>query len=535
MTVIITSQNNEKIFREKDFIIIGSNSDCDYKINVGYDFMLTLQYDENTNKCTIINNFSNPKILFRGEPFKGKIIFEKFCKLKFENSEEFIGIKIPEKEAQPISQIAQKELTQKEVSELYGNDINTEVKLKLEKKKSDIEKSRVAITKQIAFSINNLKKRLSLNFKASIILNIALVFSTIIMTFGITNYLMGLPISDTVAFMNMPTNIKMLVLFSVLTYAVSLSLKQGIYLFLQNKDAQKPIYGAKFAQNFLIFLSTTFMLGFYTINMIYYINPNGRIFYGALISLFFVMLNATIAFACGYFKYSSQKLSMELDKYEYREDFEMVLNEYQSWIDMFINSLSSVKINYIKDKTFTLQLKAVGEIILGILTAPFLAYGVSNTLAMCFPEAAGWIRISGLRFSPVFLILATMLIIFAFFTIANGFLTMRKISGSDIIKLDGFRNYLSHGVDILGLQNVRSLEKERVRLFIIGVSIIFIEFTMNTSFFMTEIGADLGGLFLSFVAASVPTALLIAETYILSRTNFELYVCDSLISKLDRK
>ena len=81
MTVIITSKNNEKIFREKDFIIIGSNSDCDYKINVGYDFMLTLQYDENTNKCTIINNFSNPKILFRGEPFKGKIIFEKFCKI----------------------------------------------------------------------------------------------------------------------------------------------------------------------------------------------------------------------------------------------------------------------------------------------------------------------------------------------------------------------------------------------------------------------------------------------------------------------
>lgn len=535
MTIAITSLSNEKTFKEKDFIIIGSNSDCDYKVNVGYDFMLTLQYDENSNKCTLINNFSNPKILFRGEPFRGKIIFEKFCKIKFEQSEEFIGIKISDKEAESISKIAQKDLTQKEISELYGNDINTEVRLKLEKKKSDIEKSRVTITKQIAFSINDLKKRISLNFKAAIILNIALIISTIVMTFGITNYLMGLPISDTVAFMNMPTNIKMLALFTILTYAVSLSFKQGIYLYLQNKDSVKPIYGAKFAQNFLIFLSTIFMLAFYTINMIYYMNPNGRIFYGALISLFFVMLNITISFACGYFKYSSQKLSMELDKYEYREDFEIILNEYQSWIDMFINSLGSVKLNYIKDKTFTLQLKALAETILGILTAPFLAYGVSNTLAMCFPEAAGWIRISGVRFSPVFLILATMLIIFAFFTISNGFLNIRKISGSDIIKMDGFRNYLSHGVDIFGLQNVRALEKERLRLFIIGISIIFIEFTMNTSFFMTEIGADLNGLFLSFVAASVPTALLIAETYILSRTNYELYVCDSLISKLDRK
>ena len=355
------------------------------------------------------------------------------------------------------------------------------------------------------------------------------------MTFGITNYLLGLPISDTVAFMNMPVNIKMLALFSVLTYAISLSLKQGIFLYLQNRDLPKPPAGAKFAQNFLIILPTLFMLGFYAVNMIYYMNPNDRIFYGTFVSLFFVMINITLAFACGYFKYSGHKLSMELYKYEYREDFEIILNKYQSWIEMFINSIGQVKLNYIKDKIFTLQLKGLGETILGILTAPFLAYGVSNTLAMCFPEAAGWIRISGVRFSPVFLILATMLIIFAFFTITNGFVNIRKVGGSDVIKLDGFRNYLSHGVDIFGLQNAKSLEKERVRFFVIGISIIFIEFTMNTSFFMTEIGADLGGIFLSLVAATVPTALLIAETYILSRTNYELFVCDSLISKLDRK
>lgn len=535
MTVIITSKNNEKVFREKDFIIIGSNSDCDYKINVGYDFILTLQYDEKSNKCTIINNFENNKLLFRGEPFKGKLVIEKFCKLKLAQTDEFINIKITENEAAPISTPTEKELTANEVAALYGNDINTDVKIKLEKRKSDIEKNRIAITKQIAFAITDLKKRISLNFKASIILNIALIISTVVMTFGITNYLMGLPISDTVAFMNMPTNIKILAMFSLLTYAVSLSLKQGIFLFLQNKDLQKPVYGSKFAQNFLVILSSLFMCTFYAINMIYYMNPNGRVFYGSAIALFFVLLNASIAFACGYFKYSGHKLSMELDKYEYREDFAIVLNEYQSWIDMFVNSLSTVKLGYIKDKIFMLQLKGTGETILGILTAPFLAYGVSNTLAMCFPEAAGWVRISGLRLSPVFLSLATMLIIFAFFTITNGFVNIRKVSGSDVIKLDGFRNYLSHGVDILGLQNVRAIDRERIRFFVIGVSIIFIEFTMNTSFFMTEIGADLNGIFLSFVAASVPTALLIAETYLLSRTNYELFVCDSLISKLDRK
>ncbi len=533
MSVTITSKNQEKTFREKDFIIIGSNSDCDFKINTGFDFIITVQYDDNSKKCTVINNFENPKILFKGEPFSGKLVLTKFCKLQISGSDEFISIKITSEET--AGNIARKDLTQTEIKELYGNDVNTDVKLKLENRKSDLEKERIAIAKQIAFAINDIKKRLSLNFKASIVLNIALIISTIIMTFGITNYLLGLPISDTVAFMNMPVNIKMLALFSVLTYAISLSLKQGIFLYLQNRDLPKPPAGAKFAQNFLIILPTLFMLGFYAVNMIYYMNPNDRIFYGTFVSLFFVMINITLAFACGYFKYSGHKLSMELYKYEYREDFEIILNKYQSWIEMFINSIGQVKLNYIKDKIFTLQLKGIGETILGILTAPFLAYGVSNTLAMCFPEAAGWIRISGVRFSPVFLILATMLIIFAFFTITNGFVNIRKVGGSDVIKLDGFRNYLSHGVDIFGLQNAKSLEKERVRFFVIGISIIFIEFTMNTSFFMTEIGADLGGIFLSLVAATVPTALLIAETYILSRTNYELFVCDSLISKLDRK
>lgn len=533
MSVTITSKNQEKTFREKDFIIIGSNSDCDFQINTGFDFILTVQYDDRQKKCTVTNNFENSNILFKGEPFKGRLVLTKFCKLQISGSDEFISIKINSDET--VGNIAQKDLTQTEIKELYGNDINTDVKLKLEKRKSDLEQERIAIAKQIAFAINDIKKRLSLNFKASIVLNTALIISTIVMTFGITNYLLGLPISDTVAFMNMPVNIKMLALFSVLTYAVSLSLKQGIFLYLQNRDVAKPLTGAKFAQNFLIILPTFFMLGFYAVNMIYYMNPNGRIVYGILVSLFFVMINITLAFACGYFKYSGHKLSMELYKYEYREDFEIILNKYQSWIEMFINSIGQVKLNYIKDKIFTLQLKGIGETILGILTAPFLAYGVSNTLAMCFPEAAGWIRISGVRFSPVFLVLATMLIIFAFFTITNGFVNIRKVGGSDVIKLDGFRNYLSHGVDIFGLQNAKALEKERVRFFVIGISIIFIEFTMNTSFFMTEIGADLGGIFISLVAATVPTALLIAETYILSRTNYELFVCDSLISKLDRK
>ena len=135
MTVIISSLDKEKAFREKDFIIIGSNSDCDYQINAGLEFILTVQYDENSKKCTIINNFENPEILFRGEPFKGKITVEKFCKLKFAKSEEFIGVKIAENQPDTLSE---NKISVKNICEPYETEINSELKLKLESKKSDI-------------------------------------------------------------------------------------------------------------------------------------------------------------------------------------------------------------------------------------------------------------------------------------------------------------------------------------------------------------------------------------------------------------
>lgn len=512
MTLTIISSKQEKTFQNKDFITIGSNPQCDFYIDLDENCMLTVHFDKTGSKCVITNNFPNNKILFKGKPVTERIVFDNICKLLIADSEEFISMRLtPDEQPQntPTENI---------------------VLTKIEKRKSDLEKYRIAITKQIAFSVNDIKKRLSMSLKTGIFLNIALFISSFITAFGITNYLMGLPVEMSANFTNMPTNIKILFLFSLAVYGISLILKQGIYLVLQNINKTEP----KFAQNIMLILSGIFMAAFYTINLIYYMNPQGRIVFAALISLFFTGLNITLAIGSGYFKYNNSSLSMELDKYEFREDFERILNEYQIWISRYINSLGENKLNYIKDKMFLRQIKGALETLIGILTAPFLAYGVSNTLAMCFPEAAGWIRISGLRFSPVFLVLATMLIIFAFFSFVNAFVCGRKISGSDVIKLDGFRDYLSHGTDIYGLENTRKINLEKKRSLIIGIAIIVIEFSMNTSYFMTEMGGELQGILLSLLSALVPTALLIAETYMLSKTKYDIYVSDSLLAKLDR-
>ena len=152
---------------------------------------------------------------------------------------------------------------------------------------------------------------------------------------------------------------------------------------------------------------------------------------------------------------------------------------------------------------------------------------------MCFPEAAGWIRVSGLRFSPVFLTLGSILIMCAFFAFTSAFTNSRKIQASNVLKQDGFSNEFQHGVEIYGLEGTQKLEREKRVFFTIGTIILFIEFTMNVSYFMQENGNDLQGMFVSAIAALVATATLLTETFLTSRTQFEAYACSGVVEKID--
>ncbi len=532
MPVIITSSNNEKLFQEKEVINIGSAQNCDFKLNLDFELLLTLEYNAAENTCTLVNIFANKRVLFKGEPVQ-KLKIEKVCKLLIDGTDEFVSIKLVSA-AETARQTAVENYQQINTELKYTGNQNSGIKTNLEKRKAEIEKTRVSIIKQVGYVINDLKNKISMNSKTTVFLHIAMLLGSIICAFGVSNYLTGLSIVDAKNYLRLPTNIKALVIFSILVFGICLMLKQGVFIYLQNKLNKNTPKTSFIAEKFMLVTSGIFIIAFFVINLIYYTGMNKMPLFAALVSFMFTGVMSVLAAACGYFKSSSTEMTKELNKYEYREDFEAIIKQYQLWIEQYINSLSNTKISYIKDKIFNLQLKSTGETIIGILTAPFLAYGVSNTLAMCFPEAAGWIRISGLRLSPVFLVLATFLIIFAFFSFVNAFLCSKKLQASQVIKNDGFSDYMHHGVTIYGLQGARKLDIEKNRSLIIAICIIFIEFSMNISYFMTEIGGDLQGLFLSFVAALVPTALLIAETYMLSQTKFEIHVMDEINSKLDK-
>ncbi|MBR2069462.1 MAG: hypothetical protein IJ877_06855 [Candidatus Gastranaerophilales bacterium] len=521
----IITKRGEIDFSDKELVTIGSKEGFDVKLDVDFDCMLTLQYDKQKNKCIILNQLNNKNFLFKGAILPQSIETDKVLKIMVQNSDEFITVKVDE----ALNYSKSEALNEKDFKTLYGENASSNLKMKIEQQKDEIEAARIAITKETSFHINDLTKKININTNSTFTLHIALLFASLLCAFGVANYLTGLPLEEAQNIIQMPLNLKLILMYMVIIYGVGLNLKQGVYLYLKNKDQN-----IKGQESFMIITSSIFYASIYIINVLYYMTPKSMNIFAVLISLFFILCAIALAYGCGYFKYSSIVLQNELYKYEYRPDFERVIKEYQRWIEHYVNNLSSVKIRNLKDKQFTIQLKSIGEITLGILTAPFLAYGVSNTLAMCFPEAAGWIRVSGLRFSPIFLVLASVMIIFAFFAFASAFTNIRKIQASNVLKKDGFSNYLEHGVEFLGLEATRRLNLDKNRSLIIGCTIIFIEFSMNVSYFMQEMGGDLGAMFLSALAALVPTAILIAETYMLSNKNFENSVCDSIISKLDK-
>ena len=531
MTFSVITKNSEKTFKDKELVNISSKEGYDFCVNFGFDFMLTIKYDIKKNRCTILNQFNCKNILFKGAPLPQTIEVDKTCRLLVKDSDEFIQIRI--NEGSGGFKVASEQLTEEDLKDFYGEKVNTAAKLKLEKRKTEIEEARTSIIKEVYYNINDLTHKLSMNSKTGILLHIALILASILLAFGCANYFAGLPIKEAGNILQMPVNIKLIVVFSLLIYAIGLVFKQGIFLMLQNRASQTPI-SSYIGEKLMLVFSVLFYSGVYIINLLYYVSPKTMPFFAVFLSLFFTLICVIIGIGCGYYKFNNVELSKELNKYEYREDFELVIREYRQWIERYINTLSKAHINNLKDTLFNLQVKSGFEIFLGILTAPFLAYGVSNTLAMCFPEAAGWIRISTLKFSPVFLSLASFMIIFAFFIFVNAFLCNRKIQSSNVIKNDGFSDYMTHGVRIYGLQGIKQLNMDLRRSFIIGLCIIFIEFTMNVSYFMQEMGEDFTGILISFLGALVPTALLIAETFMLSKTKFQIDTGNELLAKMER-
>ena len=559
MTITISSKNNEKVFSDPKMtdINIGTAPNCQYKLtDLGFDLILSLQKQE-TGKWKVINNLVSDKVLFRGQPIGKSIEIGSLCKLMIADSDEFISIKITNAGANPkivsgslelanrksaekirkaesnkktITMIEDEELNEQDIETLYGKGVGAQTKIKIDRRKADIERRRALVTKEIAYKANYLRQKLSQNEIILSMLNILIAFVPLAMAY-ILKDIIRLDNGQGAQLQN-----KVLFLFSISFIIVTMLLKQGQFLLLQNKGKKNISPSSVLIQRLCLLTSS----GIFAVMIIASLAE--LMVHTYQLPLLIPQMVLLCTFLCiflgifsGFTKNIIAESGEELDSYESREDFQAVVKDYQQWIQLFVNNITKKKLKDINNKIFNLEIKAGLEYAVGVLTAPFLAYGVSQTLAECFPEAAGWIRLAeGFKFSPIFLTLAMFMIIFAFHCFATSFATAKRVLASNVIKQDGFSDYNVHGVILHGVESSKNLKKEAKKFFIIALCVVFIEISMNASYFIGVMGGDVMGMILSFIAALLPTAILIMETTMLGNTKFEIIIREELMEKVDK-
>lgn len=528
MKVTIKYLKTSLEFVDSALISIGTSPSSDFCLpNFTENISLKLLFVSKYKKYVLVNSNENSRILCDGKTFSKTFVDQNFA-ISFKDITEQLLVEIDYGTQQnnlPKTSTHSNLHSTSAVTQTMPvqTDITTDFAEK-------VELARVHIMHEIGANIIELKSNIFSNSIYLFLLNTAILLLSLVCSFGITNFLLGFKIENSSSDLNLTTNMGFLIVVTLITITISFTMKQGIYLMMKKNNSANS---SKISESPYIFLITIASIDFfvvYVINFLYYKSIPDFTVISFFISLLFVGALASVAIASGYFQYQLENNKQKLINLEYRADFEATMRSYRKLITDFVNNLSENKLNLIKSSLLNWQLRSIVEVSVGILTAPFLAYGVSNTLAGCFPEAANWVRISGLRFSPIFLVLSTFLIIFAFFSFVRAFTISKQINGSEIIKFDGFHDYVHHGVSIFGVDALKSLNKEKTIAMCIACLIIGIEFTMNVSYFISEIGGDLQGFFLCCITALVPTALLIAETTLLSATSYKIDNYNKLLS-----
>ncbi len=555
MEVIIASKSKEKIFENARIINIGTSANCNFKLDLPFELVISLQQEE-SGKWRIINTSKSNKVLFRGQPIGSGIEIASLCKLMIDGIDEFISIKITsagtnpkvapgslslanQKNAEKIKKtenkktmasMGEEELNAKDIENLYGKGVGVQTKLKIDRMKADIETRRTLISKEISFKCNELRNKLSQNETILGVLNLFIFIVPLVMAY-ILNDVVKVR-SDASA---IELNSRILFLIAVAFIIITHLLKQSQFLTLRTngkKNVNPSVLRIKSMCSIVsvgafgaIILFAVAELATHTYQMPELV-PS-MIIFCAFLCIF-------IGIFSGFTKNIIAESSEELDGYESREDFVSVIKDYQEWINLFVNNITKKKLKDINNKTFNLQLMRAGEYLLGIMTAPFLAYGVSQTLAGYFPEAAGFINITQtFRISPIFLTLATLMIVFAFHCFAISFFTTKKIHASNVIKQDGFSDYNSHGVMIYGVESTKNLQKESKKFFLIASGVVIVEILMNMSYFVKD-AENMQSILMALLSALIPTALLIMETNMVADTFFKINTREELLEKVDK-
>ena len=201
MGCTVSSKNNEKTFNDRKVVYISSKPDYDFQVKTDFDFILGVQYDEKSNKCRLVNKYNYPQFKFKGEVLPEKMVIEKVCKIMIDGNDDFITIRVGE-----TAQNIQNETSAPSVG--------------IDAEKSQIEAERVRIVKEVSSIVSTLKRKISINSKLGILLHLGMLIASFICAFGISNYLMGVPLSTDGTTVLIQMNAKLVVFYALIVYSV---------------------------------------------------------------------------------------------------------------------------------------------------------------------------------------------------------------------------------------------------------------------------------------------------------------------------
>ena len=272
MNVDIKFGNTVKSFENQQSIVIGTTPDCDFVLE-GIDEIISVKmvYSSKYNSYVLVNTNESDDVLFNSKSFKKVLVSPNFLishssikepvsvVINNESSSKDLSLSKETKVLAAAAPIA----TATEVAP--AQIVNARTVNGSDKKdilNGTIENSRIAIVKEIGNKIQSLKSQISSLSKIAFVADAAILVLSIICSFGMTNFILHLPIDTSKGILNLTTNYGFLIAISLIVFAVSFAMKQSVFSLIES--SQNKRYGENNdVQRFMVMASCVFMLVIY--------------------------------------------------------------------------------------------------------------------------------------------------------------------------------------------------------------------------------------------------------------------------------
>ncbi|HAS93863.1 MAG TPA: hypothetical protein DCS44_04510, partial [Cyanobacteria bacterium UBA10660] len=273
MRVVIEHFEKSKVFEDKHNITIGRDESSDFVINnLAENIEIKFIYNEKFKNYVLINSSGSSDVLVNNRNFS-KVLTPAHFFLEVKGLNGKINVEI-DTEQNHHSEVKNNQTQSQNMEQNNAEGANTMIKTMSSTNANDIfnndvEKNRIAIIKEIGYKITELKGSIWSANITNLLLNASIFILSVVCSFGVTNFLLGLKIDNSSSVLNLTTNAGFLVAISAIVLAVSLIMKHGVYSLLDFNSSKK--YGeTDIAQKFITGVSAIFMFVIYIINLFYY-------------------------------------------------------------------------------------------------------------------------------------------------------------------------------------------------------------------------------------------------------------------------